>query len=60
MLLKSMMVGDGYSKSERKKKAIECFQASLKLNPFLWSSFEMLCELGLIDVFVSHFNLPAI
>lgn len=40
------ILGQVYNKSERKKKAIECFQASLKLNPFLWSSFEMLCELG--------------
>ncbi|ESO09568.1 hypothetical protein HELRODRAFT_190557 [Helobdella robusta] len=40
------LLGHIYHKTERKSQAIECFQASLKLNPFLWSSFEMLCELG--------------
>jgi len=35
-----------YSKTERSVKAIACLQLSLKLNPFLWSSFETLCHLG--------------
>jgi len=30
-------------------RAGECFQRSLQLNPFLWSSFESLCLIG------SHF-----
>ncbi|CAF3950432.1 unnamed protein product, partial [Rotaria sordida] len=33
-------------KSDRQQKASECYRKSLKLNPFLWSSFEALCRLG--------------
>jgi anaphase-promoting complex subunit 3 len=33
-------------KSDRHQKASECYRKSLKLNPFLWSSFEALCRLG--------------
>jgi len=33
-------------KSDRHQKASECYRRSLKLNPFLWSSFEALCRLG--------------
>ncbi|CAF3338656.1 unnamed protein product [Rotaria socialis] len=33
-------------KSDRNQKASECYRKSLKLNPFLWSSFEALCRLG--------------
>ncbi|CAF1273517.1 unnamed protein product [Adineta steineri] len=32
-------------KSDRHQKASECYRKSLKLNPFLWSSFEALCRL---------------
>ncbi len=28
------------------KEAVRYFRASLKYNPFLWSSFEKLCDLG--------------
>lgn len=34
------------SNTERKEQAVYCFKESLQLNPFLWSSFQMLCELG--------------
>ncbi|GCC39465.1 hypothetical protein chiPu_0023822, partial [Chiloscyllium punctatum] len=27
-------------------KGSECYQKSLSLNPFLWSPFESLCEIG--------------
>ena len=27
-------------------RAAECFKSSLKYNPYLWSSFENLCQLG--------------
>ncbi|CAF0843027.1 unnamed protein product [Adineta ricciae] len=33
-------------KSDRHQKASECYRKSLKINPFLWSSFEALCRLG--------------
>jgi len=33
-------------KTDRHQKASECYRRSLKLNPFLWSSFEALCRLG--------------
>ncbi|XP_038047876.1 cell division cycle protein 27 homolog [Patiria miniata] len=34
------------SKTERKSRASESLRQSLKLNPFLWSSFADLCNLG--------------
>ncbi|XP_071791626.1 cell division cycle protein 27 homolog [Asterias amurensis] len=34
------------SKTERKTKASESLKQSLKMNPFLWSSFADLCNLG--------------
>ncbi|RWS13328.1 Cell division cycle protein 27-like protein [Dinothrombium tinctorium] len=34
------------SKTERYEKAIDYYKKSLKLNPFLWSSFESLVQLG--------------
>lgn len=33
-------------KTDRRSRAIEALQKSLKLNPFLWSSFTILCDLG--------------
>jgi anaphase-promoting complex subunit 3 len=35
-----------FRKSDRHEKASEYYRKSLKLNPFLWSSFEALCRLG--------------
>ncbi|CAH1788750.1 unnamed protein product [Owenia fusiformis] len=35
-----------YSKTERLSKAVDYYKKSLKLNPFLWSSYEALCQLG--------------
>ena len=35
-----------HRKTERLSKASETYKRSLKLNPFLWSSFESLCHLG--------------
>lgn len=40
------ILGQVFSKTERPAKAVECFQYSMKLNPFMWSSFESLCRLG--------------
>lgn len=34
------------SKTDRLAKGSECYQKSLSLNPFLWSPFESLCEIG--------------
>lgn len=34
------------SKTERRQKAIEAFKQALKLNPFLWSCYESLCNMG--------------
>lgn len=36
-----------FRKSEQFARAAECFKSSLKYNPFLWSSFENLCQLGM-------------
>ncbi|XP_014674932.1 PREDICTED: cell division cycle protein 27 homolog [Priapulus caudatus] len=40
------LLGKIYSKTERVAKAAEQLKRSLKLNPFLWSSYEQLCNLG--------------
>lgn len=36
-----------FRKSEQFTRAAECFKSSLKYNPYLWSSFENLCQLGM-------------
>lgn len=41
-----MLLGQVYMQTERKAKAIEALNRALKLNPFLWSAFELLCRLG--------------
>ena len=33
-------------KTNRNEQAAEFYQRSLKLNPFLWNSFEQLCDMG--------------
>lgn len=52
------------AKTERLNKAVEYYKKSLKLNPFLWSSFENLVQLGvkvdpskIFDVTGVNFNL---
>ncbi|XP_027052490.1 cell division cycle protein 27 homolog [Pocillopora damicornis] len=40
------LLGQICRKSEQFARAAECFKSSLKYNPFLWSSFENLCQLG--------------
>lgn len=34
------------AKTERQTRAIEAFSRALKLNPFLWSTFKYLCDMG--------------
>uniref|UniRef100_A0A4W3GFU1 Cell division cycle protein 27 homolog n=1 Tax=Callorhinchus milii TaxID=7868 RepID=A0A4W3GFU1_CALMI len=40
------LLGHIYCKTDRMAKGSECYQKSLSLNPFLWSPFESLCEIG--------------
>jgi len=40
------LLGNIYRKSSLSLKAIDCYKQSLKHNPFLWSSFESLCQMG--------------
>ncbi|KAJ7380485.1 anaphase-promoting complex subunit cdc27 [Desmophyllum pertusum] len=40
------LLGQICRKSEQFSRAAECFKSSLKYNPYLWSSFENLCQLG--------------
>ncbi|XP_033913883.1 cell division cycle protein 27 homolog isoform X3 [Acipenser ruthenus] len=40
------LLGQIYCKTDRLPKGSECYQKSLTLNPFLWSPFESLCEIG--------------
>ncbi len=35
-----------YMQTERKAKAVDALQRAVKLNPFLWHAFELLCRLG--------------
>ena len=41
-----VLLGQVYMQTERKTKAVDAFYHALKLNPFLWSAFELLCRLG--------------
>ena len=41
-----LLLGQVYMQTERKNKAIEALYRAIKLNPFLWSAFELLCRLG--------------
>ncbi|XP_029430073.1 cell division cycle protein 27 homolog isoform X2 [Rhinatrema bivittatum] len=40
------LLGHVYCKTDRLAKGSVCYQKSLSLNPFLWSPFESLCEIG--------------
>ncbi|MBN3308813.1 CDC27 protein, partial [Amia calva] len=40
------LLGQIYCKTDRLAKGSECYQKSLNLNPFLWSPFESLCQIG--------------
>ncbi|KAJ8925028.1 hypothetical protein NQ315_001199 [Exocentrus adspersus] len=41
-----VLLGKIAAKTERKARAIDAWKRALKLNPFLWSSFESLCKIG--------------
>lgn len=41
-----VLLGQVYMQTERKTKAADALHRALKLNPFMWSAFEMLCGLG--------------
>lgn len=41
-----LLLGKIALKTERRNRAIEFWKKSLKLNPFLWSSYEYLCKIG--------------
>ncbi|TRY96510.1 hypothetical protein DNTS_031548 [Danionella cerebrum] len=40
------LLGQIYCKTDRITKGAECYQKSLSENPFLWSPFESLCQIG--------------
>ncbi|XP_014343062.1 cell division cycle protein 27 homolog isoform X2 [Latimeria chalumnae] len=40
------LLGNIYCNTGRLAKGSECYQKSLSLNPFLWSPYESLCEIG--------------
>ncbi|XP_062872200.1 cell division cycle protein 27 homolog [Trichomycterus rosablanca] len=40
------LLGQIYCKTDRLSKGAECYQKSLTENPFLWSPFESLCQIG--------------
>ncbi|ORY69859.1 uncharacterized protein BCR38DRAFT_94292 [Pseudomassariella vexata] len=42
----SCLLGRLYRVYDDKKKAIVCFEESLKTNPFMWDAFTALCDMG--------------
>lgn len=40
------LLGQICRKGDQFTRAAECFKSSLKYNPYLWSSFQSLCEIG--------------
>lgn len=40
------LLGRLYRAYEDKRKAILCFEESLKINPFMWDAFTALCDMG--------------
>ncbi|KAF7536071.1 hypothetical protein G7054_g4828 [Neopestalotiopsis clavispora] len=40
------LLGKLYRAYDDKKKAISCFEESLKINPFMWDAFTALCDMG--------------
>ncbi|ETW00923.1 hypothetical protein, variant [Aphanomyces invadans] len=51
------LLGRIYRRLHRNDQAIECFKESLHQDPFLWSAFENLCELGCEVPASSFFNV---
>lgn len=54
------LVGQLCSRTERSTRAIEAFRKSLKLNPFLWSSYESLVNLGDMPNPAEIFNVSSL
>lgn len=44
------LLGNICRKSSRKQRAIKYYRMSLELDPLMWTSFEALCELGVVDI----------
>lgn len=42
----SCLLGRLYRAYDDKKKAVLCFEESLKINPFMWDAFTALCDMG--------------
>jgi anaphase-promoting complex subunit 3 len=42
----SCLLGRLYRAYDDKKKAIACFEDALKVNPFMWDAFTILCDMG--------------
>lgn len=42
----SCLLGKLYRGYDDKKKAISCFEEALKMNPFMWDAFTILCDMG--------------
>ena len=40
------VLGNLFEARNDRKRAVECYAAALKLNPFLWESFERTCNTG--------------
>ncbi|KAI9907915.1 hypothetical protein PsorP6_004299 [Peronosclerospora sorghi] len=40
------LLGKIYRRGNRRQQAVTCFVKSLEIDPFLWSAYEQLCQLG--------------
>ncbi len=52
------LLGDVFRKSNRTQRAIQYYQMSLQLDPFLWSSFQALTDLGVAVDVPTVFGVP--
>lgn len=50
----SCLLGKLYRAYGDKNKAISCLEDALKLNPFMWDAFTILCEIGGVDLRVPN------
>ncbi|KAL2127496.1 hypothetical protein VTI74DRAFT_10639 [Chaetomium olivicolor] len=49
----SCLLGKLYRAYDDKKKAISCFEDALRVNPFMWDAFTILCDMG-VNVMVPN------
>ncbi|OLN95639.1 Protein bimA [Colletotrichum chlorophyti] len=41
------LLGKLYRSYDDKRRAVECFEGALRVNPFMWDAFQALCDMGI-------------